>query len=214
MKNLKKILMGTSIPLFLISCAEPPKEVGTVKAPEKIIPVPEAKEMYDNYTERRVPLIQHYEDSINNYETKFDVARYAYYDYETIKNYLAFIEQEAKLANVEISTLRFYFSNYPDKTTFNDGKKILHPRQDSFFLQPTIKKGDMEYAFYTAEGEKGQRIPVLLTDQLEEASQFGSTNAASQKSYASMVPSSAYILKAEQSLILNEGSGVPPPYNR
>jgi hypothetical protein len=206
-----KLVVGVAISLIVYSCTEQPPKV--VKAPGKIIPVAEAKQMYDNYTVRRVPLIQHYEDSINNYETTFDVARYTYYDYATIKNYLAFIEQEAKLANVEISTLRFYFSNYPDTTTFKDGKRILHPRQDSFFIEPTITKGDREYGFYTAEGENGQRIPVLLTDQLEEVSPRTGLREDGQKSHASFVPASLYALKAEQSLILNEGNGVPPPYN-
>ena len=174
--------------------------------------------MYDAYGERRVGLIEHYENE-QNPGKKFDVARFGYYDYQTIKDYMAFIEQEAKKANVEISTLRFYFSNYPDQKTFGDGREIKHPRQNSFFIIPTIKAGNNEdYAFYIREGDDGASRPMLLTDNLnpKQEGNLNGDGSKERKSEASFVPSSASLsapmYAKNQSLILNEGDMIPPPY--
>jgi len=147
MKNAKQLLCNVAalaaLTFIFTSCNEtgktklPEPEKPEVLAPSEIVEINHAKSMYDNYTNRRVPLIQHYEDSINrgkgNEKIKmqeqkmaaqegtakpFDVARFVYYDYKTIKQYMDYIEQEADAAGVEISTLRFYFSNYPDEQLF------------------------------------------------------------------------------------------------
>ena len=240
MKNLAK--KSSLKPLFilailigLVGCGEQrAKENGEgqheedqeVKAPDQIISVDQAKKMFENYTKRRAPLIERYEDSINRYEKKskdtFDVARYTYYDYKTIKQYLAYIEQEAKLANVEISTLRFYFSNYPDKPNFEGGRKIVHPRQNSIFIMPTIKEDGKDFGFYTADGEPGKRKAVLLTYELDEYSikGMGAQEVGSEKSYATFVPNLSTSTSkgpsinfyGNRSTILNEGGSAPPPH--
>ncbi len=209
-----------------------------VDAPKQIIAVDEAKGFYDDYSKRRVPLIQRYEDSINRARAndkmqqmrqqedaskaqaeaepaQFDVARYVYYDYATIKQYLEYIEQEAKLANVEISTLRLYFSNYPDDPQF------VHPRQNSIMLSPTLKKGDKDYLFFIGESE-GKAEAVLLDNAFGpmKADGMGDGSTRDGKSYASFVPSlstnhpnPAMPLQGGKSLTLNRGNGVPPPNN-
>ncbi len=202
--------------------AETPQET-PVKAPEQIIAISEARDMYDRYSARRVPLIQKYEDSINGAKTgdkmqqrqeapaKFDVARYVYYDYATIKNYIAYIEQEAKAANVDISTLRFYFSNY------SDDPKNVHPRQNSIMLSPTVKKGDRDYLFYIGDLD-GKAEAVLLDDSFGPAAGMGATLSNDEKSYASMLPNltmpNANLLaptyQGGTSVTMNRGSGAPP----
>ena len=140
-------LLPISILFLAFGCQEQSEKPKTesVKAPEQIISTNQAQELFDNYSSRRAPLIQKFEDSLNK-ESRFDVARYGYYDYKTIKKYIAYIEQEAEKAKVEISTLRFYFGNYPNKKQFADGRKVKHPRQNSFFIVPTLKKDGKEYA--------------------------------------------------------------------
>ncbi len=243
-----------SVPLFLLvmiligfSNCKPKMEepqIEPVAAPKQIVEVSEAKDMYDRYGERRVPLIQRYEDSINRNAgndkmqqmpkgdknkaqmeeapAKFDVARYVYYDYATIKNYIAYIEQEAKAANVDISTLRFYFSNYSDAEKFPDGSPVLHPRQNSIMLSPTIKKGDRDYLFYIGDLD-GKAEAVLLNDAFGpvDASSMGDASPKAEKSYASFLfgPSESKTINAipsyqsGTSLTLNRGGGIPPPYN-
>ncbi len=196
-----------------------------VRPPKQIVSLEQAKKMYDTYTERRVPLIQKYEDSINMGRSEFDVARYTYYDYKTIKHYLAYVEQEATLAGVEISTLRFYFSNYPDEPTFQDGRKVIHPRQNSFFILPTLQKDGEEFGFYTTDSDQeGVRNAILISGQLKEyaALEINDNAEENKKSYAGFVPLSASLnvtgtnlnyFQGKKSLILNEGSSAPPPNN-
>jgi hypothetical protein len=185
--------------------------------------------MYDNYSTRRVPLIQRYEDSINRGKggekmqlnaaapKPFDVGRFVYYDYKTIKQYLDYIEQEAAAANVEISTLRIYFSNYPDKEFFSGTKdSILHPRQNSIMLSPTIKKGKRDYLFYIEEGAESQEA-VILDDNFGTPKGMGLIKLEEENSHASFAPNffkpNPRPVYAGKSVTMNSGSGVPPPYH-
>ncbi len=226
-KTLLSLLVLSTLIFSFNSCAEKmekeKEEVPEVLAPTQIVQIDQAKEMYENYSDRRLPLIQKYEDSINGGKEKFDVARYVSYDYKTIKQYLAFVEQEAKKANVEISGLRFYFSNYPKGPNFENGDSIVHPRQNSVMLSPTLKEGEREYLFYIG-GTEAKQEAVLLSDSFGSVNEqgMGDIGNGDQKSYASFMPSlnktnanttlnaSFY---AGTSLTMNRGNGVPPPYH-
>jgi len=210
MKNQKRkwfTLTFLGIALFaLSSCNEkcPPcnEEVEQVKAPDQIVSVKEAKLTYDTYTERRKPLIARYEDSINREKgydkmkqqkqknkgagrvtrqvDSFPVARYVHYDYETIKNYLAFIEQEAKNKGIEISTLRFYFSNYPEGKPVENAK----PRQNSIFIMPTITQDNRTFGYFLNDKEQLQ----LLTDDLKVSKTPFEPKSEMTKVKASLLP--------------------------
>ncbi len=258
MKNAKKPVYRFAVLFILVlsftSCLEDgkqkPTEDGTlpiVEAPKQVIPIEQAKTAYEAYGERRLPLIQQYEDSINRSsyygKTKqqqiqqnnknasgqineapapFDVARYVYYDYETIKQYMAYIEQEAKLAGVEISTLRFYFSNYPDKTSFpNSEDPILHPRQNSLLISPTIKKGDSDFLFYIDDTLKEEPRAVTLNAGFGamKGNETGNVNFDTNRSYASFIPSltnskpsttTVFPYQSGKSMTMNRGTGAPP----
>ncbi|WP_423998272.1 hypothetical protein [Maribacter sp. IgM3_T14_3] len=221
-------LITSVITLLAISGCEQKKKEGDlgngkVTAPNQIVAIPQAKSMYDSYSKRRVPLIQHYEDSLNRQnkdEKEFDVGRFVYYDYKTIKQYLEYIEQEADEAGVEISTLRFYFSNYPNEVVFENTKdSIKHPRQNSIMLSPTYNDGKRDYLFYIAQGAKGKQA-VPLTNDFEDIKGYSTRIQERNKVYASIAPSSnstataTLSLQESQSLTLNRGSGVPPPKNQ
>jgi hypothetical protein len=225
MKNLKrtqaKLCVGALIVFGFTSCEQkkgkdPVKEPAPteISAPKQIVSVAQAKSMYDAYGKRRVGLIEAYENELAP-EKKFDVARFGYYDYNTIKEYMDYIEQEAKKANVEISSLRFYFSNYPDKKTFEDGREIKHPKQNSFFIIPALKENDREYGFYIREDNDGKNVPVLLTDNLEPKKEVGTDRPGESKSEASFMPttSPAPFYVKDKSMVLNEANMVPPPYH-
>ncbi|TDS16763.1 hypothetical protein DFQ03_1248 [Maribacter caenipelagi] len=228
-------ILSIKIALFfaltaIISCNEEQKpndpkneQPILVKAPAQIIAITEAQNLYETYSKRRIPLIQHYEDSINRIhkeDKEFDVGRFVYYDYKTIKQYLDFIEQEAADADVEISTLRFYFSNYPDEVVFKDTEdSIKHPRQNSIMLSPTYNDGKRDYLFYIAQGAKGKQA-VPLNNEFQDIKGFGTHMQERNKVYASIAPNlkstaaAPLNLQESQSLTLNRGSGVPPPKNQ
>lgn len=219
MKNARKIatLLLGSMFLIIGACQEKPKKdeephdepQERVKPPKQIISLEESKELYDNYSKNRVELIKSYEREENNDE-KFEAARYASWDYKTIKQYIAFIEQEAKEAKVDISTIRFYFANYPNKEKLPDGKKVVHPRQNSIFILPTIKIDDLDYGFYIGEDGKAKLIKNAVN-----VKGMGGISKDDEKSYASFVPSffSPPALFKGQSLNMNHGSSGPPPNN-
>lgn len=190
---------------------EPPKEEEVVEPPAQIISLDQARETYTNYTERRVGLIEKSEAPKPD-GSKFEATRYTYYDYETMKQYMAYIEQEAKRANVKITSLRFYLSNYPDTPTFENGNEVVHPRQNSVFLIPATRDGDLEYPFIIDVNEEGEVSPLLLTGQLDPRDEkgMGVRHDVSTRSYAGFASASS-IFFGNRSLIMNEGSSAPPP---
>ncbi|WP_052085175.1 hypothetical protein [Cellulophaga sp. E6(2014)] len=185
-----------------------------VKAPEQIISITEAKQDYDNYTKKRAQLIEKIEDPLED-GSKFIASRYGDYDIETVKNYIAYVEQEAKEAGVKVETLRFYFSTYPDKKEFPDHKEVKHPRQNSFFILPTMKVDAINMGFYIKNLGDGKKEAALIRNYpgLLEG-KMGDTYKKTSKSYASFglsTNTSTSLFDDNQSLIMNEGQMFPPP---
>jgi hypothetical protein len=181
-----------------------------IDAPEGIISLNEADAIYKNYTKHRVSLIETYETQQRSSEEAFEAARFVDFDYQLIKDYIAYVDQEAKKAGVEkVTKLRMYFANYPDKKKFPDGQEVIHPKQNSIFMTPTLEKKGVNYSFYIGNDEK----PKLIIDWKSEIEKgMGSTYSEHNKAQASLLPSfftnSAF---SQHSLILNHGHGPPPP---
>lgn len=216
--NNNRFLLFLFASLMLVSCQEPTTHTqSNYEGPpkENIISVERAQEMYDAYSQRRVPLIQKFEDSIASDGSVFEPTRYAEYDLETIKQYIAYIEHEAKQANVDINTLRFYLSNYPNSDKFPNGDAVKYPKRNSFFVVPTMEYKGKNVGFsieeldgkYTAvpinkgasSQERGQdKDQADSTVQMNEAGFFMSNSTAVQGG-------------ATTSLILNDSNLAPPP---
>ncbi len=215
-----QVIYLISLVLFA-SCGETRTAKGderaAIKAPAQIITLPQAKEMYDAYEKRRVPLIQHYEDSItkhiptNEKMSRFEVARFVDFDYQTIKQYIAYIDQEAERAGVkEVTKLRLYFGTYPDTQKFDTGKNVVHPSQNSVFMVPTLEIDKTNYAFYIGSNGK----PELIIDwraKLKDAT--GLLDIPRKNSNAGFITNSSLNsnLQGGTSLVLNRGHGGPPP---
>lgn len=212
MKNNRKAVIaffGASF-LLLGACQEGPKkeepnepEQEEVKPPEGIISLEESKSLYDNYTKNRVDMIRQYEETERNPDEKFIPSRFTSFSFDKIKNYTAYVEQEANKAGVKIASFRLYFANYPDKTDFPDGKKIVHPRQNSIFIVPTMMVDGEEYGFYIDANGKAK----LIKDAVG-GSEVGA-NGEKNMSSASFAP--AVFAGGDESLILNKGNSSPPP---
>lgn len=229
-------------------CKPTTEEAAEITEPSQIIPVPLAKSLYDNYSEHRQPIIEFYEDSIRNRkrdnaymqqqiertddnkkdasqdkpstsQAGFTAARYVSYDYETIKSYLKYIEQEAAAANIEISTLRFYFSNYPESKTLPGRKKEINPKKNSIMISPTTKnsKGE-DFIFYLEVGDNLEPRAMPLTDEFafidDQKTSFN--HSFETKSEASVFPdfnsgalNPSVPMFAARSVTINEGSSHP-----
>ncbi|PRX53911.1 hypothetical protein [Flagellimonas meridianipacifica] len=220
MKNTKKnglllvlgglLLIGTSCQERSKPSEEPEQEEKeTVKPPSDIISIEQSKSLYDNYTRNRIAPIMAFEKEMNDDE-EFEAARFVDFDYDTMKQYIAYVEQEAKKAKVDVSTFRLYFANYPNSEKFRDGKKVVHPRQNSIFILPTMMKNGQNMGFYI--GADGQAQLIRNTVKRNEQG-YGGIQDKSQRSQASFVPSlsAPLSLQEELSLIMNHGSSGPPP---
>ncbi|MEC3965191.1 hypothetical protein [Flagellimonas halotolerans] len=210
MKNNQKAVIaffGATLLLFG-ACQQGPKkdeptEPEEVLPPEGIISLEESKSLYDNYTKNRVGVIEEYE--MERYpDRKHIPARFTSFSYADIKDYMAYVEQEAKEAGVEVASLRLYFANYPDKERFPDGKKVVHPRQNSIFLVPTTIIDGKELGFYI--GADGKAKPIKGVVGNSETGEKDGPNT----SQAGFAPS--LFQDDIKSLNLNHGTSGPPPY--
>lgn len=212
-QNINPLLLLFSFSLFLFSCQEPVTQTEPdYEGPPKghIISVERAQQMYDAYSQRRVPIIQEYEGSIVSDSTKFTPTRYAEYDLETIKQYIAYIEHEAKEAEVEIKTLRFYLSNYPNSDKFPNGDVVKYPRRNSFFVVPTMAF-DGENVGFSVEEIDGKYRAVPIKKRSETPNKMQDSIKTERNEAGFFIGSSAAILGSESSLILNDSNIMPPP---
>ncbi|MBQ4914303.1 hypothetical protein J8L85_07645 [Maribacter sp. MMG018] len=217
-KSLSTLTTAASISLavlLLTSCNQPQKKEHhddspappEVEAPSNIISLKEANVIYDNYSKHRVNPIVQYETKERAPEKKFEPSRYVDFDYETIKQYIDYVEQEAKKAGVKkITKLRLYYANYPDQEKFPNGKKVIHKRQNSIFIVPTLEMQGTNYGFYIA----GDGKAALIRDWKDDSKEgLGASHNKKQKAYAGFSLNSN--LQTSKSLALNFGQSGPPP---
>ncbi len=184
----------------------------TVKPPTNIISLEMADSIYTNYSNHRVALIEDYETQKRAPEETFEAARFVDFDYDAIKQYIKYVDQEAKNAGVQkVTKLRLYFANYPDKKDFEDGKKVVHPRQNSIFMIPTIEKNGGNYSFFIGADGK----PELVIDWKAQMTKgMGLLENDRKKAYAGFgleIFSAPSLQIGGTSLTLNHGGSGPPP---
>ena len=213
---IRNLLPAVLSVLFLSACGETPrqetdaeenlKEAQPVAPPKSIISIADAQADYKSYSERRVPLIQQYEDAINKREgidSAFAVARYVSFSYADLKQYMAYVEQEADGAGVDIANLRIYFANNADKA------ESVHPRQNSVFLIPTVMVDNKDFGLYIRDGK-----PAYLNWEMQRMGEngMGSLLPEGSRAEAGLI-SLPFNLFEDKSLIMNEGGSGPPPFN-
>ena len=173
------------------------QEVEAVDAPKEIISLDEAKELCENYENRRIPGILKFEMAENGSEEKFVPTQFVAFDLETIKGYIAYVEQEAAKANVQPDGIRIYLGNY--------GKEGRDPNRNTVFILPTAQIGK-EYGGFYIDGTDAKLIRGYWPGG-ENSGQEGG-----DKSKASFLPNlNASLMQGAGSLILNIGNGGPPP---
>lgn len=214
---IKPLLLLAFVNLMFISCQESigGPDPGPVNPPSQIISVERASEMYDSYSLRRVPIIKKYEDSIASDIASFTPTRYAKYDLETIKQYVAYVEYQAKLANVDVKTLRFYLSNYPNSEKFPNGDNVRYPKRNSLFMVPTMEYNGQNVGFSIEEVDgKYSAVPINSNANTGEDNQ----NKSQAESEGQLNEAGFFISKSASiqgggttSLILNDSQIVPPP---
>ena len=168
MKKTTLVAAVLTAAFLMTSCDEPcdceGDEAPILGAPSNIIPLASADSLYKNYGNSRVDLIELAEniteegDTIPKEDAKYKKAtRAVRLPYKQLKEYLAYIEQEADTAGVEIVELRVYFGKYNDtfieKTKKGRATVFLNPATE--FTLADGKKDTVSYAIITgANGAK------------------------------------------------------------
>ncbi len=107
--------------IFFVACntqkKEPAPEMDDqtareIEPPKEIIPLNEAKELCENYENRRVPSIIKFEMAEANGEEKFVPTQFVAFKLETLQTYIDYVKQEAAKAKVSPDSLRIYLGNY------------------------------------------------------------------------------------------------------
>lgn len=182
-----------------------------VDAPANIISLNEANAIYDNYSEHRVRLIEPYETQQRQPDEKFEASRFVDFDYDALKQYIAYIDQEAEAGGVKkITKLRLYFANYPNEEKFPNGKKVVHKRQNSIFMVPTLEKGGINYGFFIGNNGNAE----LIKDWKDSSKDgLGFSLDKKQEAQAGFAPNLVLntSLQGSKSLAFNFGQGGPPP---
>ncbi|MEW7277679.1 hypothetical protein ABW636_03700 [Aquimarina sp. 2201CG1-2-11] len=175
------VIIITAILAFLVGKCQGPEVIvdqGEYPAngdPEEIISLDQVEDLYNRY-EDRVMLIDSLETDVPNFEP----TRAILFDYQEIKNYLAYIEKNASEANVRISGLRFYFGKYPNDTIPEKrGKQML-------FYNPTIDtvingvRADLAYAIERQGDEVGVTFLKDIIDVKDKRKGKGQANQQGQ----------------------------------
>ena len=123
--------------LFLSSCNPKSEEenLNNSKEPTQIISVDQAIEMKNFYQDSIGKLIK---DNNSTPEKEYDPTLFAFIELDSLKQYIAYLDEVERLNKKKISGIRVYFAAYPD-TLKNSHKAQVYRNRETFFLAPTIE---------------------------------------------------------------------------
>ncbi|MBQ4818755.1 hypothetical protein [Aquimarina sp. MMG016] len=189
--------------------AELQEQLGQVNdsKPKNIITSVQARKLYDNYARKRVKFI----DSLvgKGPDGKpFEATRSLFYDLDSLKNYLAYINRISKKAGVEPSGLRFYFGVYADDYVRRNNKG--YAKRQTFFIAPTLPKtieGKTRQVGYTISDDFKVEF---LTNKIGLDSRTGNVYSKSKLQQAGLFNFSAIVDDELNSTLGNEFGSSPP----
>lgn len=121
---------------FLIfSCNPESEEENLSKEISQIITVEQAVEMKNTYQDSIGSLIR---ENNSTPENEYDPTLFAFIELDSLKKYIAFLDEVEQLNKKKISGIRVYFAAYPD-TLKNGSKTQKYRKRETFFFAPTIE---------------------------------------------------------------------------
>jgi len=156
----------------------------------QIIPLKDAVDSYKDYGKNRLKILK---DTLKiKYGKDFNDTRTVWFDIETLKQYLIYVEEKSKEAGVDPKGLQFYFTVESEKS---EGKKKNH---QNFFIAPT-KSNDLESG-YTLD--KDGKV-ILLKEKLKEIYKTTASQSTEKAGFFSLQ-------YEDEGLLLNDGVPNPP----
>lgn len=180
MKTLKTLTFSAIAVFLAISCQQVIDEEAEpiAQSPDILISIENAEDLYQRYGTERVSIIEeaiNVDDNgepIDSSDPSFvQTSRSISFDFEQIKNYIAYIEQKADSAKAPLTGLRVYFGQYG-----STAKK--YPNTETVFFNPIMefgKKGDLtDDVSFAIQSNKAIPVGVLLGTYKEKPA--GSSN--------------------------------------
>lgn len=227
--NTSVLLMGV---LLCISCQDGNKEeikgikgdvnVAAVEqqdiekmVPNQIISLNQAIEMKDEYNSSILPLIEKAKSTNGD---QYQGTEFAYIDLDSLRKYVAFLEEVERLNNKKISGLRFYFASYPNQNKYVTlDKEPKYKGRETFFIAPTVEIEETELSktytnlkhvpFTIAPSGSNKYIGEFMPIN----TLFSNNNSGQQRNNFSNTPAVKKQIDDNTSLILNELQLTPPP---
>ena len=179
MKKITFLAVAFTATLLIVSCENKPcncgdQETPVLGAPANIIPIAAADSLYQNYGNSRVPLIERAEniteegDTIPKEDANYkQTTRYVSFSFKEMKKYMAYIEQQADSANIEILQLRVYLGKYgrkvKNKDKSNRGTVFFNPAAE--FVSADGTRDTVSFAI--KKGAKGKYQAVTVGSVLD-----------------------------------------------
>ena len=145
-----------SIVALAVSCKRTDGPLPSTDPPKELISLEKANQMYKAYQARF--------KAVTDFRDGKEDARYGWHSIDFYKNYIAYLEAEAKKANIKISGLRLYYVAYPDDESAGEYRNY-----QTYIYVPTYydEKTKRHIAFDpTYLGDGGTPVPIhnIITD--------------------------------------------------
>lgn len=169
-----------------------------VDAPQMIIPIERGAQLFYNYKENRIPIIEEYQNSnLPDGTEEYQATTSITFDFKMLKQYMKYVEQEAEAAHTDIKGLRVYLGQY------SEGSNEQYPRAETVFFNPTmlLDKNEVAFAIYN---QNGNPTAIPVGELVDYSNIKGNHKKSAQKAQAKNDDDVT-------SLAGNQGHRRPPP---
>lgn len=218
MKTSHLITIASSIFIgaLLQSCSNVEYKGDTTGVPSQLISVEQGINMKSEYDMKIAPLIK-----ASKTNEDYDPTEFAYIELDSLKKYIAFLENVERMNNKKISGLRIYYAAYPTTNTGN--AKMKHPGRETFFFAPTMEQSGGTLTEEQKQYSYLRNVPFSIIPKDESNKFVGSFRPIEKLLFgkdvhvnthnASLTQGKGDPLSefGETSLLLNELNICPPP---
>ncbi len=166
----------------------------------KIISIQQAIEMKNEYKSRIKPLIE------SNKGSGYKATEYAWIDIDSLKNYVALLEEVSKKNGTSISGIRVYFSAYPESGALDPD----YAGRETIFMVPTV---EVPSTTLSTAHPNLKHLPFCInpSDKLDKHAGAIEIIDGLLHSNDNAVAHKTTDYNNKTSLVLNEMSLTPPP---
>ncbi|WP_298900992.1 hypothetical protein [uncultured Psychroserpens sp.] len=230
MKTIYRIsIMALSLALFIVSCdRKKDKRSFDNIFKNHIISKEQGVNMFREFQRNRTKIIEPILQKKYG-DPSFEDTKFVWLSLEDMKEYMAFLEAiQEENPKKEVSGLRVYFAAYPNERQYN-GKTIKHPKQQTFFMIPTVNSGwadgnnvNVSHLPFVIEPDGKNRLKgkfkivkeLMLDYKKDGRYDFYNKRNGIQEGSFNMFKTLVPKYKETTNTLFNEGEMSPPPNGR